>query len=166
MKTLLLMSAIASSFALTMAEPAQARGGDRERPAFSELDANSDGEVSQEELVTFRTAKAAERFEAADINGDGALSAEEIAARGEREASERSTRRANKMIERLDANEDGLLQQAEITVRMNSNDRMTERFTGADTDGSGGLSEAEMEEMKGDRGGRGGKRGGKRGDSN
>ncbi|MEM6477407.1 MAG: calcium-binding protein [Pseudomonadota bacterium] len=158
MKIIYIFAAGAVSLALGVsAVTADAqRGGDRERASFSELDANGDGEVTLAELQ----AHGAARFATNDTNGDGALSAEELVAARSVDNVERLERRINRFIERADENGDGLLQQSEIGP---SQARMTARFERIDADGSGGLSEAEMEaakEARAERGHRGPMRGG------
>lgn len=126
-----------------------------ERPGFVEIDTNGDGEVTQEEIATFRETQKAERFAALDTDGDGGISAEELAAAG----SDRRQARAGEMLERLDANDDGLLQIDEM-----DRSRADRGFNRADADGSGGLSAEEYEDADrkmgrgGDRDGRGHRR--------
>lgn len=143
----LLTTAIAAGL-FASAVDAKPRGGmERERPSFTELDTNSDGVLSQEELQ----APMQERFAAADTNGDGALSAEELA-----EAAQ--TRRAERMVQRLDQNDDGLIQAEEMMAGRGDRSPM-ERI---DVDGNGEISEeefADAQERHGDRGDRRGKRG-------
>lgn len=155
--------AVAGFLAATMALTATASAAQHMRggfgggtPAsFAELDADGSGEVTLEEMQAHRTA----RLAAVDTNNDGALSKEElIAAAGER-SGERLERGIDRMLERFDENEDGLLQITEMPQRGDS-ERAQERFEKVDTDGSGGLSEAELEAAKEARGERKGPRGG------
>lgn len=165
MKTMLLMSAIAAGFMIN-ANTAEAQGGHRggERPSFETLDANSDGQVTLIELQAHRATQGAERFAQTDTNSDGALSLEEMTAKADEERMARATRRAKRMIERLDANDDGLIQQSELSEREGRPDRAEEMFAKLDTDSSGGLSAEEFEAAKKEmRGGRdGGRHGGNR----
>ena len=154
MKTYILILALATSAALPpLAAAAQERG----LPDFATLDADGDGLITQEELQAAGDA----RFAAADTDGDGALSAEELQARIVANAGDRAAQGATRMIERLDANEDGLLQREEIAER--GGDRMERMFDRADSDDDGAISAeefAEVAERRGDhRGGHGGKRG-------
>lgn len=135
------------------------RGGNgpmMDRPDFSELDTNSDGVLSPEELA----APHAARFAQADGNGDGMLSAEEMAAHAETMRQQRAIRGAERMIERMDANDDGQLSVEEMTVRAGAKSM----FDRLDKDGDGAISEEEFADA-----GKGGKRmrghdGGHRGD--
>lgn len=141
-KTALLALAIVTGFSLpALAE--RGPGGQFPRPSFSELDADGDGLVTAEEL---RGAGAA-RFAAADSNGDGELSQEEMVAAAQKRAAEAAPARAERMIERLDADGNGTLSQAELEARGPGRmvDRMIERL---DEDGDGALSEAEFAAAK------------------
>ncbi|MCD1589198.1 calcium-binding protein [Qipengyuania citrea] len=115
---------------------------------FARMDANGDGVINAADSQ----ARGAQMFARADANGDGELTAAEMqAAREARKADrpergERSERRAKRGGDRTE--------------------RMAQRFAQADTDNSGGLSQAELAAMheargeRGKRGNRGGKRGG------
>lgn len=159
MKKTIILSALAVALSIT-AVTADARGGDRGdmRADFSTLDADGNGEVTQAEML----AHAQLRFDDVDTNGDGALSAEELIAARSADVSDRMERRINRMLERADANDNGTLEFDEMRP---SSDRAAARFERIDTDGSGGISEAEMDAAKEARGGRKGKGGGDRGGS-
>ncbi|MFQ1701761.1 EF-hand domain-containing protein [Loktanella agnita] len=146
MKKRILMVALFSGTVM-MAGAVQAQGH-RGGPDFATLDVDGDGSLSQLELQSPREA----RFAAADTDGDGALSAEEMTAAAVAQAEARTAR----MLERLDANEDGLLQQEEMRPR--GADRADRMFERVDQDGDGVISEAEydaaksrMEERRGER---------------
>lgn len=108
-------------------------GGHGPRASFEELDVNSDGEVTQAEMESLR----ARHFAAADSDGDGLLSLEEMTAR----AAERGAKRAERMLERFDANGDGALSADEMPSPRNPD----KRFSRLDADGSGGISKEEFE---------------------
>ncbi|WP_157946944.1 EF-hand domain-containing protein [Thalassobius sp. I31.1] len=143
--------AIALGLMITAVGPAAAGPhGDREPVAFSDIDANGDGEITAEEFVTFRTAKRTARFEETDTNNDGLLSEEEIKEAGGR----RAARRASRMMDRFDANDDGLLSMDEMPTHGGRGDRggngdaresFMERF---DEDNNGSINEAEFEAAK------------------
>ncbi|MEM1232504.1 MAG: EF-hand domain-containing protein [Pseudomonadota bacterium] len=153
MKTTLLIGAMAAALSITSLT-AEARGNEGgQRADFSTLDADGNGEITQAEL----RAHAQSRFNEVDANGDGALSAEEMLAARESANSERLERRISRMIERRDANGNGALDFEEFTP---GDSRMAARFEGLDADGSGGISEGELEAAKEARGGRKGPRGG------
>jgi len=76
MKTPLLMAAIAAG--LTLAATAEAREGRDARmafPTFEELDLDTDGGVTMEEVQAGLQAAGQARFAEIDTNGDGGLSA-------------------------------------------------------------------------------------------
>lgn len=110
--------------------------GGREPVSFQELDANGDGQVTQQEMEAHRT----ERFAAADTDGDGQLSLEEMQAAAQKKANDRVT----KMFENNDANKDGFLSQDELP-KPRRGDKMFDRM---DADNSGGISEQEFADAK------------------
>lgn len=135
---------VASIVAAALGLGSAAHADDKSRRGaamFEELDTDSNGEISQAELQ----ARGAARFAEADGNGDGFLSAEEIAAAGQSNAA----RRAERMIEHLDANDDGQLSQDELRGRRDPG----EMFARLDEDESGGISAEEFQKMRKGRGG-------------
>ena len=141
--TYILAGALAVAMGLTaVTADARDRGGpDRERASFSELDADGNGEVTMAEMEAFKAA----RFAAADTDGNGSLSVEEMIAARSSDNEDRMERRINRFIERADDNGNGTLELDEMGP---SEERVTARFERLDTDGSGGISEAEMEAGK------------------
>ena len=110
---------------------------------FAEIDADSNGEITHDEMKAHREA----RFAASDSDGDGMLSAAEIAA----QMRDGADRRAERMVARMDKDGDGMLAPDEMGRRGHGGDRgdrMTRMFERADADNSGGLSMAEMEQMR------------------
>ena len=157
MKTAILTAAIIAGFGLT-ALPALADQGDK-RPDFATLDLDDNGQLTLDELQAGNAA----RFDDLDTNGDGRLSVEELAATGADKAAER----AAKVLEHLDADEDGVVSAAEMAPPAARTERMLDR---ADKDDDGTISEEEFDAVKerggrrgGDRGGRGGRGHGGRG---
>lgn len=113
--------------------------------ALERADTNGDGEISLEEAK----AHGAERFARMDANADGSLS------KADREA------RAEQRFARADANGDGEVTPQEMTAAREAREaaraerraaraaqRQAMMFEKLDTDGSGGLSQAEMETAK------------------
>ncbi len=111
-------------------------GGHGQRPAFSELDANGDGEVSAEEFEAFRAAKFAE----ADTNGDGVLSPEEMIARME---AQRVEKMRTRMLERFDTDGNGTISPEEMAAKGPGD--MIQKM---DKDGNGTISEQEFAAME------------------
>lgn len=128
-----------------VATSAQAReeghkdGGPKLEERFSQIDTNSDGEVTVQELQ----AQGAARFAAADANGDGALTAEEMSAAAQGKHKEH-------LLKRFDTDGDGALSAAELDTmgEGKKGKRMAKRFEKLDADKSGSLT---MEEMQGRR---------------
>ncbi|MEO0938578.1 MAG: calcium-binding protein [Pseudomonadota bacterium] len=116
------------------AQAALAEG--RAQPSFAQLDADGNGEVTQEEMRAF----GADRFAGADTDGNGALSRAEL----EAQASRMAQRRIERMMTRLDSDGDGVLSSSELAAQ-DMPRRAGRMFKRADTDGSGGLSEAEFD---------------------
>ncbi|MEL6485767.1 MAG: hypothetical protein AAFQ13_01295 [Pseudomonadota bacterium] len=117
------------------------RTGRHAGPGFEQADANGDGIITLDEAK----AKSAERFAKMDANADGALSRED-----------REARAAQRFAE-SDTNQDGEISPEEMTVAREKREaeraeRRAERqammFERLDTDGSGGLSQAELEAGK------------------
>ncbi len=113
---------------------AQGKPGHGQRPSFEEVDANGDGKITQDEMQ----ARAAARFSQADSDGDGAISRDEMMAR----AMARAEKRVDRMMSRMDADNDGKVSQAEMqNMRDKRMGRMIKRM---DTDGDGALSKEEF----------------------
>lgn len=111
-------------------------GGFGPKMQFEEIDTDGNGEISQAEMQ----AQKAARFSAADTNGDGKLSLEEMQAN----AQSRMAKRMAKMIERLDTDGDGALNESELSQRGNRGDM----FARLDSDESGGISKEEFEKAR------------------
>lgn len=153
MKTKTLFSAVtlaamvAASFSTIANAGPGGRDGDRmgQMFIFEEVDANSDGKVTKDEVTAYHAAKIA----AMDTDKDGNLSeAEMIAAqdlrRAEREKA-RETEMVKRMIENRDTNKDGVLSMDEMAPPADRGDKM---FARADADGDGAISKAEADAIK------------------
>lgn len=149
-KTVVLMAALITAASITSAQAHERKGGG-ERMTFAELDTDGNGEITVAEM----DARKAARFAEIDTNGDGGLSAEELTAQAKEGAdTDRVAKRVERMIERNDANEDGLIQADEM-----GGDRQDKMFERIDTDENGSISEEEFDAAKekmGDRKKRGG----------
>ncbi|WP_425091899.1 EF-hand domain-containing protein [Tropicimonas sp. S265A] len=104
---------------------------------FNRLDADGDGQFSRDEIENL----AASRFQDADSDGDGFLSLEEVQAAAAARMADRADRMSTRMMDRLDANDDGRLSPDEMA----RSDRRSERlFERADVDGDGVVTRAEF----------------------
>lgn len=150
---IVLAVATVSSAGLAMAKDRdgrEARGGDGQRAGMmrilQDVDQNNDGAFSRDEVTAFVEA----RFTEADADQSASLTAEEIAEampqrrggegrRGEARGSEgRGGDRAERMMMRVDINDDGSVTLAEVQ------DRQEKLFALLDVDNSGVIDADEM----------------------
>lgn len=113
---------------------AYAKSGDRGE-MFEKVDANGDGQVTAQEL----TAAAEARFAAADADKDGFLTPEEMAAN-------RGGKRAERMLEKLDTDGNGTLDESELAAAQDGRQgkRAKKMMERVDTNKDGKLTLAEM----------------------
>ena len=139
----LVASILATAAIPAFAQPGEGkghRGGNFAPIVFSELDTDGDGFLTQEEMDARKAAKFAE----IDANGDGQLSADEIIASQERQQDERRAKRAERMVEALDTNDDGLISEEEMAAHEGGKRRGGNLFERADADDDGQISEEEF----------------------
>ena len=135
MNSTVLIAAMAAGLTLTALDVSAAgRGLQHDAPDFATLDIDGSGTVTVAEIEAAGQA----RFDAVDTDGNGALSVEEMVAARDNGAS----RRAERMISRMDENGDGELQADEMTRRGPDAERMVSR---ADTNDDGEISEEEFD---------------------
>lgn len=118
---------------------------------FAAIDADGDGKITQEELSAHRAAEIA----ALDADDDGFVTGEEMAARIRTQMQERMAERANRQLERFDADGDGKVAVAELP-EAGIGARM---FAAIDADGDGAVTEAEIEAARAELGRMGGRMG-------
>lgn len=104
---------------------------------FAEIDTNSDGQITVEEI----TALKATRFAEADTDGNGELSLEELTAK----SPDGNADRAAEMLERHDSDNSGGLSVDEMTGPRDDGDRAQKMIERMDTDGDGQISQAEFD---------------------
>ncbi|QGX98927.1 calcium-binding protein [Roseovarius faecimaris] len=114
-------------------------GKHRPQHSFEELDANSDGMITQAEMEAHMQA----RFSRQDANGDGLLSEDEMRSFMQEKANKRIEKRISHMMKRHDANGDGQLAMDEM-----KDGRMGMMMSRVDTDGDGAISKEEFESMQ------------------
>lgn len=140
---------------------------------FAALDADGNGQITEEDLRALATA----RFDELDLDGSGTLGADELAAAMDAAMTERMggrmgdrasqrgdpvtmmTTMAERMVKARDTDGDGMLSMAELEPAKGFG-RIIDRF---DTDDDNAISQAEFDEAKaemGDRKARRGDRGG------
>lgn len=115
--------------------PMEGRGGGPKLD-FAKADADGDGVVTVEEMAARRAAEIA----ALDADGDGFVTAQEMVDRTRAVMEARMLERAQRQLERLDADADGQLSVSELPEA--PFDRM---FAAIDADGDGAVTEAEFE---------------------
>ena len=106
---------------------------------FSSLDADGDGQLTQEELASAKSMMVAEL----DADGDGMVSEEELAAAIEARISERAASFAARMIEKMDEDGDGMVSVDEFGGHGDP-DKL---FSRLDRDEDGMISEDEFNRM-------------------
>lgn len=110
---------------------------------FAEVDTNSDGKITPEELDAYRAARTA----ALDADKDGKISAAEMQAQIEARMKTRAAGMAARMVEMRDTDGDGLLSAAELAEPpMPGMAGMI--FDRADADKDGAVTQAELDAMR------------------
>ena len=155
---LIASTAVVAIFATTFTASAHGKmGKGMAVPAFEELDLNSDGQISTDELA----AQGKIRFDKMDENKDGKLSQDELTAGMSEKANKRMEKRQGKMFSKMDENDDGFLTLEEMSDGRadKMQERMMKRF---DDNDDGSISKEEydaMAEKAKKRGGKSGKKG-------
>lgn len=124
---------------------------------FEQADVNGDGQLTKEELTQY----AQSQFTQSDTNQDGFLDSAELAANLVKQMQNRIQKHQDRMLSKLDANNDGKLSFDEMQGAMaKRGDKMFDRM---DRNGDGALSADELAKLdhrgKFGRGGHDGKRG-------
>ncbi|RLJ60550.1 EF hand domain-containing protein [Litoreibacter meonggei] len=140
LKTKLALASVGLALALTPMI-AHAKGGHGPRVTFEELDADGNGSVTEAEMRAHRAA----HFAMADADGDGSLSRSELEAQMKSGKESRMERRLDRMMDHLDADDNGVLSQEELADA--GGKRKGHGFSRMDKDGDGAVSKAEFEEM-------------------
>ena len=109
--------------------------------SFTDLDTNGDGQLTMDEL----TAQPANHFASADRDGDGGLSADEMTEMMVSRMKDRIATMASQMIERLDANKDGLMQADEMKPMGADGTGLERMFAIMDVNGDGAVSQDEFD---------------------
>ena len=128
-------------------------------PSVAALDANKDGKVGKDEVTAYRATQTA----AVDANGDGKLSVDELAAMRLKQMTDAAKAMAQKMVDRLDTDGDGMLSAAELIGQP----MPTDLFDRLDTNKDGVIDQTELDAARqammqhghGRDGGRGGRHG-------
>ncbi|MEY8830717.1 EF-hand domain-containing protein [Sedimentitalea sp. XS_ASV28] len=132
---------IAGGVALTAGSAmAQKPDGMHRAPiSFEQVDLDGNGEISQDEFAARHQA----RFNEADANGDGSLDRDELLGAAVKQVEDR----VDRMIERFDANVDGVLSQDEMP-KPRDGKRTGKVFDRMDKDENGSISKAEFDEAQ------------------
>lgn len=146
MKVKITLMALAAAVALgSMVSPADAKKRHMPRFEFSQIDLNSDGQITRQEVATFQQT----RFNAADQNNDGFLTVDELTAQlaefREGDVGDRGTHHIERMINRLDANNDNQLSFDE----QSASERVSRMFERLDENSDGVISEEEAKTARG-----------------
>lgn len=122
MKNPVLITAIAAT--LVGFGSAQAYPGKDSGKMFDALDANGDGQLTQQELSNMHEAMSRMRFDGADADNDGEIAKQEFL--------DNAQKRAERMFDHMDANDDGVLDADEAKPRY----RGPQHAAGMDSDKS------------------------------
>lgn len=106
-------------------------------PSLEAMDANKDGKVSKDEVTAFRAAQTA----SVDANKDGKLSVDELAAMHLKAMTDAAKSMAQRMVDRLDTDGDGMLSAAELIGQP----MPTNMFDTLDTNKDGLIDQAELD---------------------
>ena len=109
--------------------------------SFEELDTNSDGMITADDIAAYQDA----RFSKIDSDGDGMISLSEWEANFTEVISERKQSRIAKMFSRIDENDDEMISAEELADKRMNFDRIVDKL---DQDGDGSISEDEFNEGK------------------
>lgn len=147
MKNLKYLTGLATCLVLAGAIGGQAenhkggmQGAGRMMPDFDAIDTDGDDRITPSEMTAHMQA----RFDAADSDGDGLLSRDELVSRMMEHQDDRMARRADRMIERHDADGDGQISLQEMQAARQ--DGMMERM---DRDDDGTISREEFNRAAG-----------------
>jgi Ca2+-binding EF-hand superfamily protein len=125
---------------LALTAPALAQEGRASGFLFDRIDADSNGEVSQDEIAAVR----AQQFQRMDADGDDRVTLDELTAAQGRQAQRLAALAARDPAERLarqDSDGDGALTEAEFTAA-------PAFFTLIDADGNGAISRDEFDRAR------------------
>lgn len=107
---------------------------------FDKVDTDKDGKITPEEFAAARAARIAEL----DADKDGKISTDELVAMRMRGAEDRIRAQVGQMMQRMDADGDGVLTAAEV-LAMPGPGPGPQMLARVDTDGDGAVSKAEAE---------------------
>ncbi len=135
--SMLIPVTLAATLPVSAMGPNDRDGRGMQRPVFSDLDLDGNGELTLEELEAAGQAHITE----ADTNGDGMLSRDEMIA----SSMARVEAGVDARLERFDDNEDGLLSANELDDMRPRRGNPERMFSRVDADGDGIVTEAEFE---------------------
>jgi Ca2+-binding EF-hand superfamily protein len=149
MKTAIFAGTIGMIVIGALAGAVMAREHGQTRPSFAALDGDGDGQLTKQELSAHRAARLAQL----DTDGDGTITRDELIA----PMMQQATRRADRMMDRMDGNKDGQLSPDEMMAAQDGARMFDRMFDRMDSNEDGTISSAEFAAMdhKRQRGGHG-----------
>lgn len=143
-KTAAIAAVVLTGGVMLVTTAALARGSMEHELDFATLDMDGNGEITATEFAEFKVA----RIAALDTDGDGFIGRDELSAMRKKVAEDRAGKHYERLLGRVDANEDGLLSIEELASHSGRRGGDEGFPRGLDADGNGSVSAEEFAQAK------------------